>query len=205
MSYDGHDEDRDKVIGALGGKRGLIDTGVPSLVFLVIFNFSHNLNRSVIAALIVSAIFTIARLIRRETLQHALSGLVGIGICALFSRHSGEAKDFYLPGLLTNLGYGLLYLITNLFGWPLLGVMLGPILGEDFRWRKDPRRKAAYIRAGWLWVGMFAARLLVQYPLYRANQINWLGTARLAMGYPLFFATAWASWLIIRKVPSTKK
>ena len=52
---------------------------------------------------------------------------------------------------------------------------------------------------------MFVARLLVQYPLYRANQINWLGTARLAMGYPLFIATAWASWLILRKVPSTKK
>ena len=205
MTYDGHNEDREKVLGAMGGTRGLIDSGVPSLVFLVFFNFSHNLNRSVIAALILSALFTIARLIKRETLQHALSGLVGIGICALFSRHSGQAKDFYLPGLLTNLGYAFLYTITNLVGWPLLGIMLGPILGEDFKWRLDPKRKAAYTRAGWLWVGMFVARLLVQYPLYRANQINWLGTARLAMGYPLFIATAWASWLILRKVPSTKK
>ena len=103
------------------------------------------------------------------------------------------------------MGYAFLYTITNLVGWPLLGIMLGPILGEDFQWRLDPKRKAAYTRAGWLWVGMFVARLLVQYPLYRANQINWLGTARLAMGYPLFIATAWASWLILRKVPSTKK
>lgn len=205
MSYDGHHEDREKVMGAMGGKRGLIDSGVPSLVFLVFFNFSKSLNTSVIAALIVSAIFTIARLVRRETLQHALSGLFGIAICALFSRHSGQAKDFYLPGLLINVGYALLYTVTNLVGWPVLGVILGPIMGEDFRWRQNPARKAAYQRAGWLWVGMFASRLIVQYPLYKANQLNWLGTARLAMGYPLFFLTAWWSWVILRKVPTVKR
>ena len=35
-----HEEDRDKVVNALGGKKGLIDSGVPSIVFLLVFNFS---------------------------------------------------------------------------------------------------------------------------------------------------------------------
>jgi len=82
--------------------------------------------------------------------------------------------------------------------------MLGPILGENLMWRKDPARLKAYTNAGWLWVAMFTARLLVQYPLYKSGNINALGTARLAMGYPLFIATAWGTWQILRKTPTTK-
>jgi len=33
MSYQGHNEDKDKVGCALGGKRGLIDDGLPALFF----------------------------------------------------------------------------------------------------------------------------------------------------------------------------
>ncbi len=204
MSYDGHEEDRDKVLNALGGKKGLIDSGLPSLVFLIDFNFSHNLNQALLYSLILSGIFTLIRLVKRETLQHAISGFIGIGICALLSRHTGHAKDFYLPGLWTNVIYAVAYTFTNLIGWPLIGIMLGPILGENFEWRLHPARKAVYKRVGWLWVALFVSRLVIQYPLYRANQVNWLGTARLAMGYPLFFLVGWWSWLILRKVPVVK-
>ena len=40
MSYHGHNEDKDKVVSALGGKRGLIDSGLPALLFLLVFNIS---------------------------------------------------------------------------------------------------------------------------------------------------------------------
>ena len=206
MSYHGHNEDKDKVVSALGGKRGLIDSGLPALLFLLVFNISsQNLNASLWAALSLSISLTAIRLIKRQTLQHAFSGLVGVAICALISRRSGNAADFYLPGLYINAGYGFLYAFTNLIKWPILGIMLGPILGENFLWRKDPARLKAYIQAGWLWVGMFAIRLIVQYPLYKSGNVNALGTARLAMGYPLFIATAWATWLVLRKTPTTKR
>lgn len=204
MSYDGHLEDKAKVLGALGGTRGLIDSGVPSIVFLVAFNVSHDLNKSAIAAIALSVIFTISRLVKRETLQHAISGVIGVAFCALLARHTGKAADFYLPGLIINAIYGLLYTFANLIGWPILGVLLGPILGENFAWRKNVARKRAYVRVGWLWVALFFSRLLIQYPLYKANQLNWLGTARLAMGYPLFIAVGWGTWLILRKVPTIK-
>jgi hypothetical protein len=205
MSYQGHNDDKDKVISALGGKRGLIDSGLPALVFLIVFNISgKDVNTSIYSAVALSIILTAVRLVKRETIQHAFSGLVGVAICALFSKRSGNAADFYLPGLYINIGYGLLYAIANLVRWPILGVMLGPILGENFMWRKDPARLAAYIKAGWLWVGMFSIRLVVQYPLYKSGNINALGTARLVMGYPLFIATAWATWQVLKKTPTTK-
>ena len=205
MSYQGHNEDKDKVLSALGGKRGLIDSGLPALVFLIVFNISgKDVNAALYAAVALSILLTLLRLIKRETIQHAFSGLIGVGICALISKRTGNAADFYLPGLWINAAYGLLYAITNLVKWPILGVMLGPILGENLLWRKDPARLNAYIKAGWLWVAMFAARLVVQYPLYKSGNINLLGTARLLMGYPLFILTAWGTWQILRKTPTTK-
>ena len=205
MSYQGHSEDKDKVLNALGGKRGLIDSGLPALVFLIVFNISgKDVNAALYSAVALSIVLTLLRLIKRETVQHAFSGLIGVGICALISKRTGNAADFYLPGLWINAGYGLLYAITNLVKWPILGVMLGPILGENLLWRKDPARLNAYIKAGWLWVAMFAARLIVQYPLYESGNINALGTARLLMGYPLFILTAWGTWQILRKTPTTK-
>jgi hypothetical protein len=205
MSYQGHNEDKDKVLNALGGKRGLVDSGLPALVFLIVFNISgKDVDTALYAAVALSILLTLLRLIKRETIQHAFSGLIGVGICALISKRTGNAADFYLPGLWINAAYGLLYAITNLVKWPILGVMLGPILGENLLWRKDPARLNAYIKAGWLWVAMFAARLIVQYPLYKSGNINVLGTARLLMGYPLFILTAWGTWQILRKTPTTK-
>lgn len=194
-------EDRDKVLSAFGGKKGLIDSGIPSIIFLVAFNLTHHLHAALFASIATSAILTIIRLIKRDTLQHALSGLVGVLICAWFANRTGNPSDLYIPKLLTNLGYGTVYLLGNLTGWPILGLMLGPILGENLQWRKHPERKKAYLRASWLWVVMFFTRIAIQYPIYRSGNVNLLGTVNLAMGYPLFIATAYGSWLVLKNAP----
>ena len=196
--------DKEKILKAFGGKKGLIDTGIPSVVFLLVFNFADNLRTALTASLIISASLTIIRLARRETIQHAISGLIGFLICAWFANRTGNASDLYIPKLLTNLGYGFVYLVANLAGWPILGLLLGPILGENLQWRKEPARARAYKRASWLWVAMFFTRIAVQYPIYRSWNVNLLGTVNLAMGYPLFAATAYGSWIILKSVPTTK-
>ena len=199
-----HHEDKAKILAAFGGKKGLIDSGIPSVIFLVVFNVTDELQSALFASVAVSALLTIIRLAMRETIQHAVSGLIGSLICAWFANRTGNASDLYIPKLLTNLGYGSVYLIANLAGWPILGLLLGPILGENLQWRKDPGRARAYKRASWLWVGMFFARIAVQYPIYRSGNVNLLGTVNLAMGYPLFLATAYGSWMILKTVPTTK-
>ena len=204
MSNPEHHEDKAKVLAAFGGKKGLIDTGIPSVIFLVVFNVTDELQSALIASVAVSAVLTIIRLAMRETIQHAVSGLIGSLICAWFANRTVNASDLYIPKLLTNLGYGSVYLIANLAGWPILGLLLGPILGENLQWRKDPARARAYKRASWLWVGMFFIRIAVQYPIYRSGNVNLLGTVNLAMGYPLFLATAYGSWMILKSVPTTK-
>lgn len=199
-----HESDKEKIIGAFGGKKGLIDSGIPAIIFLLTFNVRKDLQEALIASIAVSAILTIIRLVMRDTIQHAVSGFIGVLICAWFANRTGNPSDLYIPKLLTNLGYGTLYLLANLAGWPILGLMLGPILGENLLWRNYPERKRAYIQAGWLWVAMFFTRIAVQYPIYKSGNLNLLGTVNLAMGYPLFIATAYGSWMILRRVPTVK-
>jgi intracellular septation protein A len=194
--------DQKKVVDALGGKKGLLDSGLPSLVFLIAFNVTKDLQSAATAAIITALLLAILRLAKRDTLQHVVTGLIGVIFCAFLARRTGSAVDYYLPGLVINIVYGSVYLVANLVGLPILGLVLGPILGENLHWRKVAERKRAYVRASWLWVGLFASRLIVQYPLYKTGNLNALGTARLVMGYPLFAAVAWGSWLIIRKVPA---
>jgi intracellular septation protein A len=198
-------EDRDRIVTALGGKKGLFDSGIPALLFLIVFNLRDDVIEAAFVSLALSALIAVIRIIKREKLQHAISGILGVLICYLLVRSTGKAEDFYLPGLFINAGYGALYLLTNIAGWPIIGVILGPLLGEDFHWRKVPERKKVYMLAGWLWVGLFISRLAVQLPLYLAGSVNALGVARLIMGYPLFIATAWGTWLIIKRVPVARK
>ena len=194
--------DQKKVVDALGGKKGLLDSGLPSLVFLIAFNVTKDLQSAATAAIITGLILAILRLVKKDTLQHVVTGLIGVVFCAFLARKTGSAVDYYLPGLIINIVYGSVYLVANLVGLPILGLVLGPILGENLHWRRVAERKRAYIKASWLWVGLFASRLIVQYPLYKTGNLNALGTARLVMGYPLFAAVAWGSWLIIRTVPA---
>ena len=203
MSESQH-EDRAKIIAALGGTRGLIDSGVPSILFLVIFNFGHHLHPAIYASVAISVLLTIYRLIRKESLQHALSGLFGIAICALFAGHSGKASAFYLPSIYKNIFFLIIYGGANLIRYPLLGLVIGPILGENLEWRKHPARKKVYTQAGWLWAGMFALRIAIQYPLYLANKLNALGIANFFLGYPLYLAVLWGTWQILRRVPAVK-
>ncbi len=197
-------EEREKIVKALGGKKGLLDLGLPALVFLVGFNVSDQLRSALYAAILTSIILTIIRLAKRDTIQHVILGFIGVLFSAYLANRSGNPSDFYLPKLVTNLVYGTIYLLANLAGWPILGLLLGPIVGENLTWRNHPERKRLYIRASWIWVAMFFSRIVVQYPIYRSGNVNLLGTVNLAMGYPLFIATAWASWVVIKSGPSVK-
>ena len=197
-------DDRAKILAALGGTRGLIDSGIPSVLFLVVFNLGHHLRSALVASIALSIVLTIARLLKRDSLQHALSGLFGIAICALFAGHSGKASAFYLPSIYKNIAFLILYGTANLLRFPLLGLIIGPIIGENLAWRKNVARRKAYTNAGWLWVAMFALRIAIQYPLYRANKLNELGVANFFLGYPLYLIVLWGSWQIIRRTPSVK-
>ena len=194
-------DERSIIINALGGPRGLIDNGIPSILFLVVYNFTKDLQLAIWSAVGLSGILTLARLLKRGPLQHAFTGFIGVLICAWFASRGGEAKDYYIPSFVKNSFYAIAYAVGNLVRWPLIGVMFGPLFGENFEWRKNKDRLRVYTMASWVWFGMFILRLAIMYPLYKLNAVNALGVASLALGYPLFLFVVWWTWLIIRSVP----
>lgn len=188
------------VLASVGGVRGLIEALAPGLVFLGVFIGTQSLNPALIAAIAVGVVLLAARLVRRQQVMSAISGLVGILICALFARVGGEARDYYVPGFYINAVYAAALVLSILVRWPFGGLLFGFLHGEGTAWRERPARVRVYTAATWIIVGVFLVRLAVQLPLYFTNDVTLLGTARLVMGVPLYVGALVLAWVITRPV-----
>ncbi|MBO0828444.1 MAG: DUF3159 domain-containing protein [Streptosporangiales bacterium] len=195
------DEQRKSLLAAVGGGRGALETSLPGLVFVTVFAFRHDLRLGAVLAGALGVVLLVVRVVRKETTQYAISGFVGVAIAALFAVSTGKAANYFLPSILKNLGFALLYLVSVVVRWPLLGVLLGPLLKENFAWRRHDARRRAYAQATLIWTGMFAIRLAVQLPLYLLDKTVALGVANVVLSWPLFAVVAWATWVVIRRVP----
>lgn len=179
----------------MGGVPGIVASTIPVLVF-VVTNLAVGLRVAVIAAVAAGLAVTVWRLVRREALQPAVSGLLGVGLCAFIAYRTGEARGFYLPGLIYSAVLAVAFLASVPARWPLAGVIWHAINGDGQGWRRDPRLLRAYTYASLLWAVVFAARVVVQGWLYSVQETDWLGVARLVMGFPLvavaLLGTVWA-------------
>ncbi|MDO4607531.1 MAG: DUF3159 domain-containing protein [Bowdeniella nasicola] len=186
------------LLQALGGVQGLIESTVPTLIFLILFGITQQLRLAVIAALAAAAIAVVIRLLQRTPIIQAVAGFAGVMICAAVAAFSGDAGGYFVPGLWINAAYGVVFLVSLLVGWPLIGFIHALIIGTTSTWRTStlmPRYR--FLTA--LFTALFALRLAVQWPLYATGQVGALGTARLLMGAPLFAAAIFFSWLILRQ------
>ena len=196
----GHD-DHVSLQAAFGGKAGLLDAGLPGVLFVLVYSVGgRDLRLALIVALASAALLSILRLVQRQSLQYALSGFLGVGVAAFIASRTGRAEDFYLPGLLYNAGYALAILVSIVVRWPFIGVMLSLITQAGTGWRKDPVLVRAYTRASWVWVAMFGIRLAVQLPLYFIGEdaLVALGTARVALGVPLYLVVLWVTYRVLK-------
>ena len=195
---------------AVGGVRGVVESVAPGLLFVVVYIAAgQQLAPALIAASAAAVVAVVVRLAQRTPITQALSGLLGVGIGVVWAWRSGDASDYFAYGLWVNAAYLVGTLVSILVGWPLVGLVMGlfrpegPLSstgswGAAVAWRSDPALRRRYALATWPWVAMFALRLVVQVPLYLADEVAWLGTAKLAMGLPLTALTLWLSWSLVR-------
>ncbi|WP_441246080.1 DUF3159 domain-containing protein [Kitasatospora sp. McL0602] len=195
-------EAADSIMKAFGGIRGMVDMTLPGLVFILTFNITHQVSTAAWAALGLSAVFVVIRLLRRETIQHAFSGVFGVAIGAWISMKTGKAENFYLPGLLYNVAYCLALAISAVVRWPLVGLMLGPVTGEMFTWRtENPGRLKAYTKATWAWVVIMGIKPVILFPLYFTGDTTLLGWLKTALGIPALVLAMYVTWRILLKAP----
>jgi hypothetical protein len=198
------------IADSVGGVRGAVESVLPGLLFVVVYVAAgQELRPALIAAVAAAVVAVVARLVQRSPLTQALSGVLGVGIGVIWAWRTGDASDYFAWGLLTNVAYLLAFVVSVLVRWPLVGLVLGLFRGDGpmsesgswagaVAWRRDPVLLRRYALVTWLWAGMFALRLLVQVPLYYADEVAWLGTAKLVMGVPLTALVLWASWILVR-------
>jgi hypothetical protein len=188
---------------AFGGVRGMVETTVPGLVFVAIYTVNRDIKSSAIAALALSLLMGVARLAKRDrTLKHAFSGVFGVAFGAVFAMMSGNAKNFYLPGMLYTLGLAVAYIVSAALRFPLLGLILGPVFKENLSWRKrNPGRLRAYTKASWAWGLILLAKSAILFPLYWWGNATQLGWVKVALGIPPFLLSVYLTWIFLVKAP----
>lgn len=182
---------------ALGGTRGVIEATAPGLLFVIVFVATRALVPTLIAASAVALIACGIRLVQRQGMAQALSGLFGVAIGVIFAAATGRGENYFVWGIATNVAMALAFALSVLCGRSLVAQFYGPLTGLAKGWQSDPtnaslRRSCNLLT--WMWAGIFALRVAVQAPLWLMGQVAALGVAKLALGLPLFALGAWATW-----------
>lgn len=195
---------------AMGGARGLCETILPGLLFLVPFTVLTSVHEpwaqqlampvSLGASVLVAVVFTLIRISTKTQVTQAVAGLIGVAASAILALITGNAANNFLLGFFIDAGYGAAMLVSMLVGWPLLGLVIGYLMGDGVAWRASASKRRVMQVLTACWLALFAARLAVQLPLYFAGLTVALGFTKLLMGVPLYATLVLVSWLVARAV-----
>lgn len=176
----------------VGGRRGIIDGALPPIVFVVTnalsglaTDRSTSLTVAASASAGLAAVLVLLRLIRRESLKQAAQGLAGLAVAVAFAVWSGEARDFFLPGMYIDAVYGVVFAVSALVGHPLVGVIYGVLFQTGSTWRSNHHLRRIFTISTLAWSAVYGLRTGVQTLLYGADRPELLAVAKLLLGWPL--------------------
>jgi hypothetical protein len=194
----------------LGGVRGLIESSIPVFVFVllnVVLSASfaglekrHALywaiGGSVVSALAIGGY----RLAQKQPVRHAVNGIFGIAVGAYLAYRSGNARDFYLPGILLTLAQVAACLVSVVFRKPIIGFVWGVLANNGKHdWLQNPRLLKTFQWLTLVWAGSLFIRAGVQGWLYLADEANAIGIVRILISWPIYAATfAFTIWAVRR-------
>lgn len=207
---------RKQLSQALGGRRGMVEAAVPTILFTVLWLSTKELRLALSVSVGAAAALLVVRLVQRSTVQFCVNALLGIGIGWFFVQRSaasgGSADDqalaYFLPGILYNSGYAVLLAATCLAGWPIVGFMVGSVTGDATAWHRDRQVVRLCTALTWMLALPCVLRVAVQAPIWLAGKSgSWdadtavalLGVLKIGLGWPLQLATlAGMVWLLAR-------
>jgi hypothetical protein len=190
---------------ALGGRRGVLDSALPALTFVITYLATgQQMGIALTAALVVGGAVAVVRLVRRDSLRHVVAGFAGVALSVVVARTTGRPVDYFVPSLLSNTGAALAWAVSIWIRRPLLGVVVGAVTRSN-AWRTDARLLSAYQRASWIWTASFVLRVVVMTPLWVTDQLLALGVAKVVMGWPMVLVVIWLSWQVLEPVYAARK
>jgi Protein of unknown function (DUF3159) len=197
----------EQIADQLGGMRGLIESSVPVLAF-VLLNWivgwdalglaeRTGLYVAIAGAVGTAVLIAIYRLARKEPVRHAVNGVIGIALGAYLAARSGHAKDFYLPGILLTLGQAALLLVSTAVRKPIIGYVWAVMANRGKHdWLQNRRLLATFQWLTVAWAASLIVRGGVQALLYWLDRADLLGVARIFLSWPIYAGmlalTVWA-------------
>jgi hypothetical protein len=189
------------LLDRMGGVSGLVVGAVPTIAY-VTANAIAGLDAAVVVAVSVSVGLIVLRRLRRESIQPAVSGLLGVVVAALIAFYTGSAEGYFLPGIWMSLAMAVVLTVSIAVRRPLVGVVWNALTsaGDARRvWHADKVALRAFDVATLTFVAVFAARFAVQDWLYDAGSAGWLAVTRIAMGYPLLALALLVTYWAVRR------
>jgi Protein of unknown function (DUF3159) len=177
----------------------MLDSSIPGALFVAVYVSTRDLTKPLWVATGAAMVILAYRLIKRDSVRHAVGGFVGVAIAAGLAMLTGRPENYFVPTLVINMGYALVCAVSLAARWPLAGLVLGAVFGEGTVWRQDVARRRTYTAATVLWFCMFALRVAILLPLWLADLLVPLGIGRIVLGYPLYALVVWLTWLIISR------
>jgi hypothetical protein len=194
---------RQQMLSSIGGWSGALITAIPTAVFILV-NIASSLRVAILAAVGSAVLLSGYRLARKQSVQQAISGLVGVIVAAAIAARTGQARGYFLLGIWTSFLYAVPFAVSVAVRRPLVGVLWefldpGPPAPDARPWHKRRPLLLAYTWATLAVTAVFLARGIVQAALYHQDATGWLAVARIAMGYPLFVAAVGFSFWVVRR------
>jgi len=206
----------EQIAEQLGGVRGLVESSLPVLTFVLLNVLLGDavlgLDKQTalywaIAGSVISAVgIGVFRLIRKQPVRHAVNGLFGIAIGAFLAWRTGEAKDFYLPGILLTFGQAAVLLLSVVVRKPIIGYAWGIMANKGHQdWFGNARLFRTFQWLTLVWVVSLSLRAGIQYYLWALGEANALGIVRILISWPIYAATfAYTAWAIHRVTTGQK-
>ncbi|MEO0024571.1 MAG: hypothetical protein RL196_1012 [Actinomycetota bacterium] len=189
---------RGSIVKSMGGWLGIAESILPTLVFVFTYQLSGNIWLSIAISGSLSLAALVRQLIVRSALAQAVVGALSIALTIWLTLKDNNASDFFLQGLITNSIYLAVGLISILMRWPIIGIIVGFLIGEGFTWRKRRAHFNRFVAATAIWCGLYILRLGIEVPLYLSQNLSALGAAKLILGIPFYAITLWLIWLVVK-------
>ena len=143
---------------AIGGVRGLLDSGIPATVFVLARLLTDQLSTSVVLALASGVALGALRRSRGEPLTQVGSGFFGLLIAVGFALFTGTGKGFFLPGIFLVAASGVGFCLSLALGKPAVGLALEAYDAKYAGWREHPGLRRAVSIATAVWALSFFVR-----------------------------------------------
>jgi len=189
-----YQEIKEELQSVLTGRGNWLDTILPPVLFILLNTFL-GFNYAVLGALGIAVIFSIYRLLKRQSVRYAFGGFGGVLLAVAIALFTGRAEGYFLPGIITSVFTVILCVVSVIFKRPLVAFTSYIARRWPLDWYWHPQVRPAYSEVTLAWALFFGLRTFLQFELFQDQAANSLGLFQLLSGWPATILLLIASYL----------